>query len=152
MAWLDKAAKDVENRQAQAAELEYGKEFLALSIAASYTEIEDMKQVGSARISRQAHALVNPGTQSVTSPCQLAMMLQHVWAQEVELLQRAWAAVSGWQSAAQRSEEDSTAAAADGLQALQKASAEVLQDASDLGKSGDSAWPILKWLEVRILG
>ena len=55
--------------------------------------------------------------------------------------------MSGWQSAAQRSGEDD--AAAEGLQALVTSTAEVLQAAAALGKSGDSAWPILKWLEVR---
>ena len=43
--WLDKAAKDAEERQAQAAELEFGKELLELNIAASYPELDSIKQV-----------------------------------------------------------------------------------------------------------
>ena len=45
LAWLKRALMDAEELQAQAVELEFGKELMALNVAASYPEIGDLKQV-----------------------------------------------------------------------------------------------------------
>ena len=171
LAWLDTAAKDAQERQAQAAELEFGNELLALSIAASYPELDDMEQVTIAAPRHPMHMRSLCGTIAAQANCVLKSMervrrtslshhislqlttsasphhCNHAGLQEAELLQRAWLAVEGWQSSARLAE--GVDAAAEGTQALSETSAEVLQAAASLGKSGDGAWPILKWLEVR---